>query len=289
LERHANVVSLLGLAAAFIAVGLGLEHDVNDSIATSQPTTATDRHGRPAALIGPVAVVGLAAAYAGLWFIARPPGQPTARYVGEIAGMLAIVLLSLALVTSSGLMRVLEPAFGGFDRVLVWHRGVALAGVLFVIPHVILTNVPDQSLGVSIGKGLGVVAIVGLVVLILWALAPRLRRAQWQRLLARMANSTYERWRIGHRLTGLLVAVAVVHAALVDPVLHRSRLLLAAELAVGGVGVTAYLYRELLAQRLTPVYHYTVQEATHLSQNTIEVGLTPIRERVRFAAGSSSS
>jgi hypothetical protein len=39
-----------------------------------------------------------------------------------MAGMLALLLLSLALVASSGLMGVLEPAFGGFDR--VW-RGTA--------------------------------------------------------------------------------------------------------------------------------------------------------------------
>lgn len=100
-----------------------------------------------------------------------------------------------------------------------------------------------------------------------------------------MARSTYERWRIGHRFTGLFVALATVHAALVDPVLHQSQLLLAAELLAGGVGVAAYLYRELLAPRLTPVYHYTVQEARQLNQNTIEVGLKPVGTPLRFTAG----
>ena len=93
-------------------------------------------------------------AYLALWVIARPSGQPTERYLGEMAGMLAIVLLSLALVTSSGLMRVLEPAFGGFDRVLVWHRRLALAGVLLIIPHVVLvTSVPGNPYsGASRGR-----------------------------------------------------------------------------------------------------------------------------------------
>jgi hypothetical protein len=57
-------------------------------------------------------VVALVAAYAALWLIARPAGQPTGRYLGEMAGMLALLLPSLALILSSGLMRVLEPAFG---------------------------------------------------------------------------------------------------------------------------------------------------------------------------------
>jgi predicted ferric reductase len=103
---------------------------------------AADRPRRPASLIGPAAVVVLVAAYAALWLIGRPAGQPTGRYLGEMAGMLMLLLLSLALVTSSGLMRVLEPAFGGFDRVMVWHRGVAVTGVLLVIPHWILVSGP---------------------------------------------------------------------------------------------------------------------------------------------------
>jgi predicted ferric reductase len=251
----------------------------------SARVVATDRPRQPATLIGPIAVVGVVVTYVALWLIARPADQPTGRYAGEIAGMLALLLMSLALVTSSGLMRVLEPAFGGFDRVMVWHRGLALAGVLLVIPHRILANVPNNPYRSDFGDGLGQLAFYGLGILVLWALAPRFRRAKNLRLITRLANSTYERWRIGHRLTGLFVAVATVHAALVDPVLHASGLLLAAELAAGGVGVAAYLYRELLAQRLTPVFHYTVREAKQLNRNTIEVGLSPIDKPIRLVAG----
>jgi predicted ferric reductase len=254
-------------------------------MARGQHVRAADQPTRPASLIGPAVVVMLVAAYAALWLTARPAGQPAGRYLGEMAGNLALLLLSLALVTSSGLMGVLEPAFGGFDRVMVWHRGIAVAGVLLVIPHWILVSVPVNPYRSGIGDGLGVVAALGLGVLVLWAFAPRLRRVQMIHLIAKMACSTYEKWRIGHRFTGLFVALATVHAALVDPVLHQSALLLAAELLAGGTGIAAYLYRELLAQRLTPVYHYTVQQARHLNQNTIEVGLKPTGRPLRFFAG----
>jgi predicted ferric reductase len=255
------------------------------AMARGRQTVAADRPRRPASLIGPAAVAVLVAAYAALWLIARPAGQPTGRYLGEMAGMLALLLLSLALVTSSGLMRVLEPAFGGYDRVMVWHRRVAVAGILLVIPHWILVSGPVNPYSSGIGDALGLIAALGLAVLVLWAFAPRLRRVQKIRLIARMASSTYERWRVGHRFTGLFVAVATIHAALVDPVLHQSALLLAAELLTGGTGIAAYLYRELLAQRLTPVYHYTVQQARHLNQNTIEVGLKPTGKQLHFFAG----
>jgi hypothetical protein len=71
-------------------------------------------------------------------------------------------------------------------------------------------------------------------------------------------RAAYERWLTGHRLTGLFVIVAVVHGAIVDPVLRHSVLLRVAFLIVGAAGAVAYLYRELLARYVVPIYDYTV-------------------------------
>ena len=254
-------------------------------MSTAASIQAARRSTRAIALAGPLLIIGIVIGYVSFWIIARPTGQPTGRYIGEMAGMLVLLLASLALVTSSGLMSVLEPAFGGFDRVMVWHRGLAIGGVLMIIPHRILIYGPPNPYHSELGDALGALAAIGLVLLVLWALAPRLRRLQRLHLIARMAASTYEKWRIGHRFAGIFVAVATIHAAVVDPVLHASAPLLATELVAGGLGVAAYLYRELLAQRLTPVYHYTVQEATRLNENTLEVGLRPIGKQLHFVAG----
>jgi predicted ferric reductase len=254
-------------------------------MSTAASIQTARRSTRAIALIGPLLIIGIVIAYVGFWMIARPAGQPTGRYIGEMAGMLVLLLLSLALITSSGLMSVLEPAFGGFDRVMVWHRGLAIGGALMIIPHRILIFGPPNPYQSELGDALGALAAIGIVLLVLWALAPRLRRLQKLHLVARMAASTYEKWRIGHRFAGVFVAVATIHAAIVDPVLHTSAPLLASELVAGGLGVAAYLYRELLAQRLTPVYHYTVQEATRLNENTLEVGLKPIGKQLHFVAG----
>jgi len=253
------------------------------STATSIQTAR--RSARAIALVGPLLVIGIVIAYVWFWMIARPAGQPTGRYIGEMAGMLVLLLLSLALITSSGLMSVLEPAFGGFDRVMVWHRGLAIGAALMIIPHRILIFGPPNPYQSELGDALGALAAIGIVLLVLWALAPRLRRSQKLHLVARMAASTYEKWRIGHRFAGVFVVLATIHAAIVDPVLHTSAPLLASELVAGWLGVAAYLYRELLAQRLTPVYHYTVQEATRLNENTLEVGLKPIGKQLHFVAG----
>ena len=55
-----------------------------------------------------VLVVG----YPVLWVLARPSGQPSGRYVGEVLGAEAVLLFSCALVLAT-LLAVIEWAFDG--------------------------------------------------------------------------------------------------------------------------------------------------------------------------------
>ena len=100
-----------------------------------------------------------------------------------------------------------------------------------------------------------------------------------------MARASYQRWLIAHRLTGLFVMVAVVHGAIVDPMLHRSTLLLVVFLVVGVVGTGAYLYRELFARYFVPIYDYTVVDVQRLNKTTLTVTLSPMRRSLSFTPG----
>ena len=88
---------------------------------------------------GVVALVAVAVAYPVLWVVARPGGQPLGRFVGELCGAEAVLLFSCSLVLATVLAPI-ERAFGGLDRVAVWHRRAAVAGVLLLIPHVALVS-----------------------------------------------------------------------------------------------------------------------------------------------------
>ena len=66
-----------------------------------------------------------------VWVAARPLGQPT--------GVL-LFSCSLALAT---LLPVIERAFGGLDRVTVWHRHAATAGLLHLLHWGLATSAPD--------------------------------------------------------------------------------------------------------------------------------------------------
>jgi predicted ferric reductase len=233
---------------------------------------------------GAMALVVLAIAHVVLWVVARPAHEPTARYIGEICGAEALLLFSSSLVLAT-FIRPIERAFSGLDRVVVWHRYSATAAVLLLVPHVALITSAVDPYETTFGHGLGDLALLGLLLLVVWALAPSLRGARWPGPVRWLAGIAYDRWLTAHRLTGLFVAVAVVHGALVSPALHQSMLLRLVYLVVGATGVAAYAYRELLAKYVFPIYDYTVAEIGRPSEDTIEVALEPVHRPLAFVPG----
>ena len=133
---------------------------------------------RPAPNAGATVLVGLAVGYVALWLVARPQQAPTGRFFAELCGVEAVFLLSCALVLATVLSPV-ERAFGGLDRVAVWHKRVATTAVLLLVPHVALVTSTPDPYETSLGHALGDVALIGLLVLTVWALAPKLRAARW--------------------------------------------------------------------------------------------------------------
>lgn len=124
----------------------------------------SSRRLRAVASLGPALSVVLPVGYLVLWLAAKPPSQPTNRYLGEFFGAEAVLLLSLSLALTT-LLTPIERAFGGLDRVGIWHRRVAVAGVVLLVPHVALVTSPPSRYATTMGMGLGVLAFVGLVFL----------------------------------------------------------------------------------------------------------------------------
>jgi predicted ferric reductase len=154
------------------------------------------------------------------------------------------------------------------------------------VPHRVLVASPPDPYATGIGPGLGTLALLGLVVLALWALAPRLRAARWPgRLVRRLARASYEHWLTAHRLTGLFVIAAVAHGALVAPVFRASNVLRIVYLAIGSIGVAAYVYRELFARYFIPTHDYTVSEVQRPNETTTDVSLEPVHEPLDFVPG----
>jgi hypothetical protein len=115
---------------------------------------SAEGRARASGRVGVVALVTVAAGNVALWALARPRGQPFARFLGELCGAEAVLLFSCALVLAT-LLRRIERAFDGLDRVALWHRRAAVAGVLLLIPHVALVTSGPDRYATPPGPGLG--------------------------------------------------------------------------------------------------------------------------------------
>ena len=89
--------------------------------------------GRPR--FGPLVGAGFVVLYAVLWVVYRPSTGIDLSYLGEIAGVEAIVFMavwSMAMVT---VLPGMESAYGGLDRQLAWHRRTAIIGTVLMAVH----------------------------------------------------------------------------------------------------------------------------------------------------------
>jgi predicted ferric reductase len=251
----------------------------------------------PARWTGPAVIAGMAGAWAVLWFAARPPGQPAGAYLGQFFGAESVLLLSIGLVLISTLPWC-EAAFDGIDRAAIWHGRVAITGMILLIPHIVLSANPHRS---NLGLLLGIIGAVGLLVLAVWAILPRwrsviprvlqgpvlaVRRLPGLRHLRR-AMGGYELWRSVHRLTGLFVAAGFAHGLLDGTPFPHAQVLRWSFVAIGGIGLAFYLYRELLARYFVPLHDYQVAEVREAGAGIIEIALAPLGRPASFAPGQS--
>jgi predicted ferric reductase len=240
-------------------------------------------------------IAGLAGGWAVLWFTAEPPGQPAAAYLGQFLGAESVLLLSVGLVLISTLPWC-EALFDGIDRAAIWHRRVAVTGMILLVPHTVLSANPHRS---SLGPPLGVIGAAGLLILAVWAILPRWRsvipRSLHRPVLAvrrlpglrrlRKQMGGYELWRSMHRLTGLFVAAGFAHGLLDGTPFGRAPLLRWSFVAIGGTGLAFYLYRELLARYFVPLYDYQVAQVRQAGAGITEIALAPLGRPASFIPG----
>jgi predicted ferric reductase len=231
--------------------------------------------------VGPAVVVALPLVNLALW-AAVPPADDGSRaafvrqVIGEAIGSTAVVLLATALVLSTR-ARLLEPYFGGLDKMYRAHRRVGQAATLVLILHVVTT---PWRLTPGGGVPAGLIAFVGLLVLVGLTASPRLPA------LGRVVRIGYRGWRRTHRLIGIFFLMVPAHMLLVDSLVRTSPPLFATVAAALGVGIAAYLYGLLLARFVRPTYRYVVTDMRRLSEHTVEVTLRPRkRKRLAFRSG----
>ena len=236
-------------------------------------------------------------AQAVLWVLARPAGEPTGSYVGQFLGAESILLLSIGLVLISTLPWV-EEWFDGIDRAAIWHRRVAITGLVLLAPHMLLSSNPDGTalggpLGVDRGDRPGGARAVGDPAALAvggararcGASCVAARDAPVVRDVRRIFGG-YERWRALHRTTGLFVAAGFVHGVLDgDAVRRRAASCAGATSRSAPSALGFYVYRELLARFFLSLHDYEVDAVREIDAGLVEVAMRPIGRPVDFVPG----
>lgn len=168
-----------------------------------------------------------------LWL--RPGLAPTRQIVAETMSTSALVLMAVNLVLSTR-MPVIECNLLGLDKLFVTHRTIGMSVALFVGAHFVLV---PRSDGFVLTKAFSLPTFFALLGAIFIASAPRF---PWSRLVP----LKYQTWKAGHRLMGLLVLSAVVHSLLADTYVRQVGFLTAYVYGVAGLGLVAWVYRELV-------------------------------------------
>ena len=183
------------------------------------------------------------------------------------------------------LLSPIERAFGGLDRVAVWHRRVATAAVVLLVPHVALITTSADRYETTLGHGLGDLALLGLVFLTVWALAPSLRVARWpgpvRRLARRPTNDgsppivlrdCSSRWRSSTVRSWIR---CFTDRRFCEGSTSRSEFSALPRMPTASSS----------SRFVVPIYDYTVSAVTRLNETTMDVSLEPVSRPIAFNAG----
>lgn len=256
-------------------------------------------NGRDVPVLGPPMLTITIAAFGLQWLASLPGPSDRAVYLGQALGSMSLVMMSLALALVS-IGPQLEGLFSGLDKVMMWHKRIAVAGAALILPHIPLATTGDNRGTLS---PLAVASAVALSLMTLWALGPSIRarmrtgrnpdpaplrgsRARFARVRSLIAPrlADYDYWRLFHRTSVAVIVMGAIHGA-TDSTLASLPVLRSSHLGVAILGLAAYAYYETLGRARQPRYEYDVSDIATTGSGVTELKLAPVGPRLRFTPG----
>lgn len=229
--------------------------------------------------VGPVTIKVMVVANVVAWLLFSPTDDGRTDHIRQvIAEMISstvVILFAVALLLSTR-PRFLERFFGGLDKMYRQHREVSVVGFLLLVLHVVLVPWRLQPGG---GVPAGLIAFVGLLILVVLSIGPRLR---WTR---RWVTIGYRSWKRTHRFMGIFFVFSCAHMFLVDPLVLTTLVPLVLVVAGFAVGIVSYVYNLFVARWVRPSGTYVVDGVNRLTETAVEVVLHPRRRPLRFTPG----
>ena len=185
-----------------------------------------------------------------------------------------MILISLSLVLAAR-PRFLERFFGGLDQMFQTHKRISMLAFILLIVHFFSIPKTDELIN---GKPLGMLAFLGMVILVLITVAPRVP------LISRFLSLNYTKWRVAHKLLGVFYILGLVHYFLVGTISKQT--------IPGGymllwsvIGILAFVYRQFFSRMFEPYREYRVETVNRLNGTCMEYELAPTGKAIDFKAG----
>ncbi|HAW46511.1 MAG TPA: cytochrome C [Roseovarius sp.] len=198
--------------------------------------------------------------------------------LGIAVGAAAVVAMAQTLILAAR-PRLLEPLFGGLDRMYRVHMWLGISAMVLMILHQQIEpdferTVRETGLG-ELAEEAGEVAFNALLVLI---------AISWFRRVPFMPlEIPYQLWRFSHRFMGVLFAIIVFHQFFVDMPTGVDPSLSVMLNTFGLAGVSAWVYTEFVAPRLRR-REFTVRDISR-HDDTTAVTLSPKGRTMRWRPG----
>lgn len=198
--------------------------------------------------------------------------------LGVATGAVAVVAMSQCLILAAR-PRLLEPLFGGLDRMYRAHKWLGIAALGLMLAHDQFEpdfehSVRESGIG-EFAKDLGEVALDGLIALILLSWFKRIPVLGWE--------LPYQIWWFTHRFTGVLFAFVAIHQLLVDAPYTWTDPLAVYLNVFCALGLGSYVFVELFARRLRR-RAYRVESVEQRSGAT-ELALVPLGRPMHWRPG----
>jgi len=200
--------------------------------------------------------------------------------LGRISGLLGITLMSMTFLINTR-AKFLEKIFGSLGKAYTAHKIAGAASFMLLLFHPVLlassymfASVGAASSllvpGASLVNDLGTLALALLTLIIIYTLFIRIR---------------YHRWKFVHKLTGLVLLFASLHAFMVSSDISASAPL---RLYVGALVVVAFgsfFYRSLFSRLFVRRHSYIVDEVEAVKGHVTNIRFRPSGKAMKYKPG----
>ncbi len=197
--------------------------------------------------------------------------DPSAIF-SQFIGCAALIAMAISQVLATRI-KIIEPIFGGLDRVYVLHKWLGIAAVVSILLHDTI-DAEINGLGTEtwlsdLAETLGEFSLYGFLILA---------------LITIVTFIPYHLWRWSHKLMGALFALSTFHFAFISKPFSNTDPVSAYVLLMCTVGLAAYIYTLFPAKFGRKTHPYTVKH-TKQSGGALAVQLKPVDRAIQHSAG----